>query len=156
MSGPHTKNAIFGFTRRLESVLFIKLSTNQTVSSFTSSAIPRGITFGVPSFDAVATGNTFIFPNASFISGVNFTMVPSPMFIRDSFCIYFSVATPLPVPDPFFYSLPATAHLSPDRFSYLLKRVINVCVTRTTGKKDPLLVHNLQCPADCKELCMWS
>ena len=29
---------------------------------------------GSPSFDAVATGKTFIFENASFMSAVNFTM----------------------------------------------------------------------------------
>jgi hypothetical protein len=39
----------------------------------------------------VATGKTFIFPNASFISAVNFTMVPSPMFFQDFCRIYFSV-----------------------------------------------------------------
>jgi hypothetical protein len=53
--------------------------------------IPRGITLGVPSFAAVATGKTFIFPNASFISAVNFTMVPSPMFFQDFCRIYFGV-----------------------------------------------------------------
>jgi hypothetical protein len=42
----------------------------------------------VPSFVAVATGNTFIFPNASFISAVYFTFVRSPILIQDSFCIY--------------------------------------------------------------------
>jgi hypothetical protein len=44
------------------------------VSSLMSSALPRGITYGVPSFVAVANGNTFIFPKASFIPAVYFTM----------------------------------------------------------------------------------
>jgi len=31
----------------------------------------------------------------------------------------------------------------PYRFSYLLKRSINLCDARTAGKKDPLLVRRL-------------
>jgi hypothetical protein len=124
-----------------------------------SHAIPRGITFGVPSFVAVATGNTFIFPKASFISAVNFTMVPSPMLIQDSLFIYFSVENAGLPEDLFNERLSRveniTLNISPDRFSYLLKREITVCVTRTAGKKDTLLVRDLQCPADCKELCVW-
>ena len=57
---------------------------------------PEGDYIRSPSFVAVATGKTFIFPNASFISAVNFTMVPSPMLIQESLCIYFSVEKPVP------------------------------------------------------------
>jgi hypothetical protein len=46
----------------------------------------------VPSFDAVATGKTFIFSKASFISAVNFTMVPSPILQSGLLLyIYFSI-----------------------------------------------------------------
>jgi hypothetical protein len=64
----------------------------------------------------VATGNTFIFPNASFISAVNFTMVPSPMLIQDSLCIYFSVENALPKSYFSFYRLPQGENLSPDNY----------------------------------------
>jgi hypothetical protein len=53
-----------------------------------------GITFGVPSLEAVATGNTFILENASFISAVSFAMVGSPSSHRDYIPINFAVRFP--------------------------------------------------------------
>jgi hypothetical protein len=86
-------------------------------------------------------------------------MVPSPILIQDSICIYFSVENPLPASYIFFSGGPGEkiylGIIIPDRFSYLLKRAINVCVTRAAGKKNPLLVRELQCPVDCEELCVW-
>ncbi len=53
----------------------MKLSAIQIVSSPTSMQNPIGTTFGIPSFEAVATGNTLTDEKAAFISSVSLTMV---------------------------------------------------------------------------------
>jgi hypothetical protein len=68
----------------------MKLSAIQIVSSSTSWQNPIGTTFGIPSFEAVATGKIFTFEKAVFICSLNFTMVSPSRWLQYR-VIYLSV-----------------------------------------------------------------